>query len=373
MPPPRAVEHRTAGSALLALLLAAAAAVAVPAAPAPAAAAPAAGLARISAHDGGLWAGDRPFRAIGFNWGIGDRGPVLAYFDAPTDAGLAGLTEQLRIVRSLGANSMRVHVEVFQVMDGPTRARPSALRALRRLLAAATREGIYLDLTGNLVWRPQRAPQWYERMDEHRRWQVQARFWRAVARTAASSPAVLCYELTSEPVVTEAPEQGRYHGELGGYWFLQSVAARRGPVAERLGRSWTRLLAAAVRREDDRPVTIGMLPWRGGAFAPANVADLLDLLVVHEYARTGHLEESLDVVRHFASFGKPALLGETFTLHADGATQAAFLAGAAPHLQGVFGFFDGRHPDAVEPVTFGDALYTLNLRQVLGLTGKLRP
>ncbi len=349
-------------------VLGALAALAALAAPAPAATTQ---MPRISAHDGRLWAGERPFKALGLNWGIGAREPALRFFDEPTDAALAELTEQMRIARSLGVNSLRMYLEVFQVMDGPTRARPSALRALRRLLAAAEREGIYLDITGNLTWRPAQSPRWYERLDEHRRWQVQARFWSAVARAAAPSPAVLCYELTSEPIVALEPEDGRYHGLFGGYSFVQSIGARRGPLAMRMARSWTRLLGAAVRRVDDRPVTIGLLGTLGGPFQPANVADLLDLLVLHEYPTAGRAEESIALVRHFASLGKPAVLGETFMLSSDEATQRTFLRESAPHLAGVFGFFDGRHPDEIEIRDIGDALVVGSLRQIVALGPQL--
>jgi len=52
-------------------------------------------------------------------------------------------------------------------------------------------------------------------------------------------------------------------------------------------RAWTELLAAAVRSNDDRPVTIGLLPALDDGFTPACVADLLHMLVVHEYSQQG--------------------------------------------------------------------------------------
>ena len=149
-------------------------------------------MQRIRVLDHSLYAGHKPWRAWGFNWGLGDHSPVIAYFDNPSSANLAVLACELRTARRLGANSMRVFLELQHVMQEPNTARPSALAALQRLLTLASREGVYLDITGNLAWRPHRAPDWYDQLSERARWQVQANFWRAVAHTAASSPAVLC-------------------------------------------------------------------------------------------------------------------------------------------------------------------------------------
>jgi hypothetical protein len=121
-------------------------------------------------------------------------------------------------------------------------------------------------------------------MPDQQRWQVQARFWRTVAHAAASSPAVLCYELTSEPIV--APTPGYYYGQIGDWYFVQSIATATGPQAKRLARKWTRLMARAVRSQDNRPVTIGLLSLTSDPFAPANIARLLDMLVVHDYPTT---------------------------------------------------------------------------------------
>ena len=105
----------------------------------------------------------------------------------------------MREARSLGANTLRVYLEIKAFMKGPTEPEPRTFDALSALLEKAERLRLYLDLTGNLVWRA--PPAWYDELPEQARWAVQARFWRDVARTAGSSPAVLVYELTSEPVI----------------------------------------------------------------------------------------------------------------------------------------------------------------------------
>ena len=323
-------------------------------------------IPRITVHGRRLYAGARPWRAWGLNWGLGDHEPVIAYFDDPTAARLAVLRAELGTARAMGANSMRIYLQLGQVMVSPTRPRQRTLDALRRLLALAQADRIYLDITGDLLWRPSQTPAWYSRLHWRARWRVQATFWRAVAHAAASSPAVLCYELTSEPIVSSTP--GYYYGPIGRWWFVQSIAtASAAATADTLARRWTRLLANAVRSEDDRPVTIGLLPNTSGPFAPANVAGLLDMLVVHEYPSTGQAKAAISVIRSFAAFHKPVLLGETLLLDDDGPTQAAFLTGAGGYLTGAFEFFDGRDPRTIDVRTIYDAVYQEGLEQFLSL------
>jgi hypothetical protein len=326
-------------------------------------------MQRISVHRRQLHAGDQPWRAWGFNWGAGRAYPLIRYFDNPTPAKLDGLSGELGTARRLGANSMRIYLELGQVMETPKRARRRALAALRKLLAVAESAGIYLDITGNLVWRPKRVPRWYELLRERERWEVQARFWKAVARVASGSPAVLCYELTSEPVIGEGSV--RYLGELDGWTFIQSIVQRRGRDARRLARNWTYELAAAVRSEDDRPVTIGFLPFLHGPFAPANLADLLDMLVVHAYPQHGSATADIELIRRCAAFDEPVLIGETFPLFCDKSTQREFLLGANHYTCGVMEFFDGRDPDTMRVSSVADAVYQSSLTQFASLRDTL--
>jgi len=325
----------------------------------------AAPMARIHVRGDRLYAGSRPWRAWGMNWGVGNHAPVIAYFDHPSAANLAVLRGELRTARAMGANSMRIYLQLGQVMATPARARPSTLAALQRLLALAQRDGIYLDITGDLVWQPATAPAWYGRLSWPARWRVQQRFWRAVAHAASGSPAVLCYELTSEPIVSQVP--GYYYGNTGGWWFVQSIATADPAHANALARSWTRLMAGAVRSQDNRPVSIGLLPLTTGPFSPANIAGLLDMLIVHEYPTAGHAPAAIAVIRAFASFAKPLLLGETFLLLDDTVTQESFLAGAAKDLVGAFEFFDGRNPSTIHARSIYDALYKAGLEEFLTL------
>jgi hypothetical protein len=328
-------------------------------------AAAAAEMPRISVHGSRLYAGARPWRAWGMNWGVGDHAPVVAYFDDPTGAHLSVLRTELQTAKEMGANSMRIYLQLGQVMATPTQPRQRTLTALRRLLALAQSQDIYLDITGDLVWQPSLAPAWYGALDWKARWQVQAQFWKAVAHAAASSPAVLCYELTSEPTVAQTP--GYYYGQIGHWWFVQSIATDQARHADTLARAWTRLLAHAVRSQDDRPVGIGLLPSITGPFAPANIAGLLDILIVHEYPTTGHTPAAVSLIRSFAAYQKPVLLGETFMLSDDAPTQEEFLTGAARYLTGAFEFFDGRDPTTIHVRSIYDAVYQVGLEQFVAL------
>src|SRR5437764_2035391 len=61
-------------------------------------------MPRMSVRGNRLYAGARPWRAWGMNWGVDHHAPVVAYFDNPTAARLATLRAELRTARRMGAN-----------------------------------------------------------------------------------------------------------------------------------------------------------------------------------------------------------------------------------------------------------------------------
>jgi hypothetical protein len=306
----------------------------------------------------------RPFVPWGFNYQRSSD-----YIAAPSAAGLRHIRRDLRAARGLGANVVRIYLQLPVFMRGPKSVDPVRLRALRRVLDAASDAGVRVDVTGNLVWRPATSPKWYEDMGTSRRWNVQGEFWRAVARVAASSPAVMYYELSSEPMVGEPDSVGWYTGELGGSYFGQRIARAAGPSAVAVARLWIRRLSAAIKTYDRRHlISVGLLPMVSGAFAPSAIADELDFLTVHEYPTIGRADQSLDVIRGFAAAGKPVVLGETFTLYDDLPTQEKFLRGTRGRVAGYMTFFDGRTPADIDPPkTIIDAMYDTNLTQFTAL------
>jgi hypothetical protein len=320
----------------------------------------------------------RSFVPYGFNYGVGTTSSVERYVEQPDDSLLAQIGTDFQRMHDLGANVARIYLQLPDFMTSPTSVNPQALRSLRAVLDAASTAGIRIDVTGNLVWHPDRAPAWYDAMGEQQRWDVQATFWRAVAGACASADAVMFYELTSEPLVDDGIDPTQpgawYGGEFGGLAFAQRISLQRNgrpPVA--IARQWIAKLARAVRATDPAHlVTVGLLPDTNGAFAPRRIADVLDFLTVHEYPNTGQAARAITTMKRFGAAGSPVLVGETFQLHDDPATQSQFLTGARPYVAGYLTFFDGRTPDDIgQPTTIADAMYQNTLNQFLALRPQL--
>jgi hypothetical protein len=120
----------------------------------------------ITANDGMLWRCDQRFHAYGYNYGPqawrwlcgcvpparGGPIPSFRYFDHPTSRSLRWISKDFARARRHGANTIRIYIELRHVMRTPTRPRARTLRALAALLKSAERRGVFLDITGNLVW-----------------------------------------------------------------------------------------------------------------------------------------------------------------------------------------------------------------------------
>jgi hypothetical protein len=318
-----------------------------------------------------LMAGQTRLYPYGFNFNYGaDTGRVspnrnLNFFYKPTPARLEAFSRGMAKAKRMGADSLRIYLELGAFIKNRTELRSRPLRALGRVEHRAKRLHVYLDITGNLAWRPWRLPPWYDRLSYRERWGIQAHFWRAVGRISAASPSVLCYELTSEPIVGRG--SGWYPGEFGGYHFVQDLAPNPGGRdPDLLARAWVMRLSRAIRREDHgHLITVGMLPCVDGPTGARNLVDLLDLLVVHQYPTADTLDSQVSVADGFAAQGKPLMLGEEFAL--DLTATRRFLRRTADDFQGYLSFFDGRTPDEITGSTAGDRLTRASLRQFLRL------
>lgn len=305
----------------------------------------------------------RTFVPWGFNYDHDDGGRLVEdYWHGEWQT----VEQDFLEMKQLGANVVRVHLQLGRFMQGPDTSDERALDRLTRLVGLAERLNLYLDLTGLGCYHKKDVPAWYDRLAEKDRWDVQARFWEAVAGRCASSPAVFCYDLMNEPVVPGG--RGKRDDWLGpafaGKHFVQFIALERGD-RERpaIARAWIRHLAAAIRARDSRHmITVGLVPWsldrRGltSGFVPEKVADELDFISVHIYPERGRLDEAMETLRGF-SVGKPVVIEETFPLKCGPPELERFIDASREVASGWIGFYWGKTPEECrQSGTIRDAL-----------------
>lgn len=293
----------------------------------------------------------RPFTPWGFNYDHDERGRLLEdYWEAEWEK----VVEDFEEMKRLGANVVRIHLQVARFLRAKDQVNEGALARLERLVALAERTGLYLDLTGLGCYRKADVPDWYDRLGEAERWEVQARFWEAVAERCARSPAIFSYDLMNEPV---SPAGRRQAGEwlgppFGGYHYVQMISLdQAGRPRWEIAREWIRRLTRAVRARDRRHlITVGLVDWsldRPGltsGFVPERIAPELDFLCIHLYPDKGRVAEALEVLRGFA-VGKPVVIEETFPLKCSLPEFRRFLRESRAAAAGWIGFYWGKTPE----------------------------
>ena len=258
-------------------------------------------------------------------------------------------------MRALGANVVRVHLQLGKFLPTPNQPAVRELDRLGRLLELAERNGLLLDITGLGCYHAADAPAWYAEASEVERWAAQERFWEAVAARCHGSPAVFCYDLMNEPVVPGAMQTDWLAGAFAGKHFVQFLTRDpAGRSRDQIAAAWLRRMTAAVRRHDpDGLVTVGQIPGsaaRPGAFlglTPQAAAKELDFLAVHLYPVSGKPDEALATLAAWRA-GVPIVVEEMFPLHCTPAEFDAFLDGSAPPTAGWIGFYWGVTPAELE-------------------------
>lgn len=256
-------------------------------------------------------------------------------------------------MKALGANTVRIHLQVSSFMKSPTEPNRESLAQLHRLVALAESNGLYLDITGLGCYDRQDVPAWYNELGEKERWAVQSRFWEAIAVTCRNSPAVFCYDLMNEPVVTE-DKMGRdwTPGAFGGRYYVQRLTldfAGRRP--EQIARTWIDQIVAAIRKHDrKRLITVGAIPWAltfPGAkpfFYSKDVGRKLDFVSVHFYPKSGEIEKALSALAVY-QVGKPLVIEEMFPLNCSVVELNRFIDGSRTMACGWIGFYWGKSID----------------------------
>jgi hypothetical protein len=261
----------------------------------------------------------KPFVPWGFNYDHDENGRLLEDY---WDKEWSKVEEDFQEMKQLGANVVRIHLQFAKFMTNPRRpTKPiwigSAASSPWLSRPASTSTSPDLPATARKTF-----PQWYDDLSERDRWDAQARFWEAVARRCSNSPAIFCYDLMNEPVVSGGTRTDWLGPSLGGGesgYFVQFITLERNNRPRpQVARQWCRELVTAIRKHDQRHlVTVGLVHWsldRPGmtsGFVPKEIAPELDFISVHLYPEKGKVEEALEKLSGFA-VGKPVVIEETF-------------------------------------------------------------
>ncbi|MGQ9503558.1 MAG: cellulase family glycosylhydrolase [Thermogutta sp.] len=294
----------------------------------------------------------RPFVPWGFNYDHDAQGNLLEdYWHSEWDR----VVSDFREMKALGANVVRIHLQVARFLESPNRANEANLRRLKQLFREVEQVGLYLDVTGLGCYHRQDAPAWYDALDEKGRWAAQAFFWETIAQAGAGCPAVFCYDLMNEPVV---PVDRRKEGDwlvdaaLGGKYFVQRITLDpQGRSRNEIARSWVNRLTAAIRKHDcEALITVGLLPgtkdradaWSG--FVPKELTPPLDFISTHLYPERNAIDASLKVLSQFA-VGRPVVVEEIFPLRCSPQELTEFLRASRASAAGWIGFYWGTPPE----------------------------
>lgn len=287
------------------------------------------------------------FRPWGFNYDHDASGRLLEdYWIQEWNA----VEEDFAEMKALGANTARVHLQVGKFMSSSREPNRESLHRLGRLVALAEKTRLYLDITGLGCYKKEDVPGWYNELGEEARWAVQARFWETVAQTCSHSPAVFCYDLMNEPVVTE-DKKGRdwTPGAFGDRYYVQRLTLDfTGRTEKQIAKTWVAQMVAAVKKYDRQHlVTIGAIPWAmtwpsaKPLFYSKEVSQNLDFVSLHFYPKSGEVDKALRALRVY-DIGKPIVVEEIFPLSCSVDDLNEFINGSKTLVSGWIGFYWGK-------------------------------
>jgi len=320
-------------------------------------------LVRVSDDQHGFVLDDgSPFVAWGFNYDHDEEGRLLEDYWGTE---WAKVQEDFREMKDLGANIVRVHLQLGKFMQQPDEPNGVALDRLARVVELAERMHLYLDLTGLACYHKRDVPAWYDGLPENARWDVQTRFWEAVAGRCAGSPTIFCYDLMNEPILPGDKKETEWlAGELGGKFFVQRITLDlAGRTQQQVAKAWVDRLAGAIRKYDSRhSITVGVIPLAlvfpkaKPLFYSKEVSENLDFASVHFYPEKGKIDEALVALAVY-DIGKPLVIEEMFPLKCSARELETFIDGSRQIAEGWIGFYWGKTPEEYRRSnTIGDAM-----------------
>jgi len=290
---------------------------------------------------------DKKFIAWGFNYDHDDTGRLLEDY---WHKEWSSVVEDFKEIKALGANTVRIHLQTAKFMQTPTEPNQASLDQFSRLVKLAEHTGLYLDITGLGCYHKKDVPDWYDKMDETARWDVQTRFWEAVAKICAGSPAVFCYDLMNEPILLgrNKAETDWLAGDFAGSYFVQRITLDlAGRTREQVAKAWVDKLVVAIRKHDRKHmITVGVIPWAytfpnaKPLFYSPQVGENLDFVSVHFYPKKGEVEKALTALAVY-DINKPLVIEETSPLWCGKDDFRQFFDGSRRIADGWIGFYWG--------------------------------
>lgn len=288
------------------------------------------------------------FTVWGLNYDRDDSGRLIEdYWDHEWQT----VIEDFEEMKQLGANVIRIHLQLGKFMDAPQRPNTLALKQLARLISLAETTGIYLDITGLGNYHKQDVPEWFHTMAEADRWNVQAEFWKAVAGVCAGSPAIFCYDLMNEPLWPSSSKETEWlAGELGGKFYCQRITLDLGKrEAKEVAAQWVNKLVTAIRSQDNSHlITLGAIPLAQvfpGAkpmFYSGQVSKNLDFVSIHFYPKGGEDVSKQIKILEVYDIGKPLLIEEIFPMTCTMEELNNFVDSSRHLAEGWIGFYWGK-------------------------------
>jgi len=295
-----------------------------------------------------LQGSDKRFLIWGFNYDHDDAGRLLEdYWESEWST----VVEDFREMKALGVNVVRVHLQVAKFMRAADVPYEVNFARLAKLVALAEETGLYLDVTGLGCYHKQDVPAWYDALDESDRWDVQTRFWKAVAGVCKASPAIFCYDLMNEPILAggEGKTDWLPGKPLAGKYFVQRITIdAKGRADKEIARQWVERLTSAIRSVDHQTmITVGVIPWAQifeGAkplFYAPEVCGPLDFVSVHLYPRKGKIDDDLKALKVY-EVGKPMVVEEIFPLTSSFEETLDFIERSRTYADGWISFYWGK-------------------------------
>src|SRR5690606_21760643 len=113
----------------------------------------------------------------------------------------SAVRRDLRLMKRMGANSVRVFLSFGSFYDKPGQLNPRGMACFERMLTIASEEGLYLQPTGPDHW--EGLPDWVaqDRWGDEQVVEQLADFWRLFVARYKNNPTLLAYELLNEPAI----------------------------------------------------------------------------------------------------------------------------------------------------------------------------